>query len=81
VSPALTRAGVAGVVRGTLIAAFRAAGVAVVERDLELAELETASEVFVTNSLIGVWPVRGLEAWRWPLGPRTRQAAEWARGW
>jgi 4-amino-4-deoxychorismate lyase len=32
-----------------------------------------ADEVFVCNSLYGVWPVRALAAHDWPVGPLTRK--------
>ena len=76
VTPSLTRAGVAGVMRALFIDSFRAAGCAVQERDLEPVELESASEVFLSNALIGAWPVRALAAQRWPVGPWTRRAQE-----
>lgn len=80
VTPALTRAGVAGVMRGALIEALRADGRAVVERDLEPAELHGARELFLTNALIGAWPVRELGSLRFPAGPVVRHAQAWVRG-
>jgi 4-amino-4-deoxychorismate lyase len=80
VTPSLHRAGVAGVMRAALIAAWRSAGTAVEVRDIAPTELDTASEVFLSNALIGVWPVAA-------LGPRTlapgrfaRQAQAWIEG-
>lgn len=74
ITPSLARAGVAGVMRGALIAAFRAQGTSVVERDVDPAELASASELFLSNALIGVWPIRSLGALAWPAGPRARVA-------
>lgn len=81
VTPSLERAGVAGVMRGALLAAFRADGARVTERDIAPAELAAASEVFVTNSLIGAWPARSLGTARWPAGPAARRAQAWAASW
>ena len=72
VTPSLERAGVAGVVRAALLDDWRAAGAAVEVRDVEPAELDGASEVFLTNALIGVWPVA-------TLGARTLAPGPWAR--
>jgi len=80
VTPALERAGVAGVMRAALIEAWRAAGVAVTERDLEPAELDGASELFLTNALIGVWPVRALGARVLAPGRYAREGQAWAGG-
>ena len=74
VTPALTRCGVAGVMRAALIAALAAAGLAVHERDVDPAELAAAGELFLSNALIGVWPVRRLGARAWPPGPIARRA-------
>jgi len=42
--------------------------------DLSWHQLTEASEVFVTNSLIGIWPVRVFGAYQWVApGLRTRQ--------
>jgi 4-amino-4-deoxychorismate lyase len=81
VTPALARAGVAGVMRGALLEAFRAAGAPVLERDLDPGELGAASEVFVTNALIGAWPVRSFAGHAWPVGPWARRAQAWVRAW
>jgi 4-amino-4-deoxychorismate lyase len=59
-TPPLTGCGVAGVVRGVLIEAAREAGLSVVERALRPAELAEASEIMLSNSVIGVWRVREL---------------------
>lgn len=80
VTPSLERAGVAGVMRAALLEAWRAAGVAVEVRDLGPAELAGASEVFLTNALIGVWPVAALEARALAPGPYARQAQDWVAG-
>ncbi len=81
VTPALNRAGVRGVMRGALIEAFRAEGVRVTERDVDPAELALAREVFLTNALIGAWPVRALAALAWPAGPFARRAQAWVGAW
>jgi 4-amino-4-deoxychorismate lyase len=73
VTPALTRCGVEGAQRSRVLALARAAGVACEERDTGFEELEAADEVFLTNSVIGVWPVVALDGWRWPPGPLARR--------
>ncbi len=80
VTPSLERCGVAGVMRAALIDAWRAAGVAVEVRDLARGELDAASELFVSNALIGVWPVAALGGRRFAPGPYARQAQAWVAG-
>ena len=81
VTPSLRRAGVEGVMRAALIDSFRAAGTRVTERDVDPAELDGASEVFLTNALIGAWPVRRLAESAWPAGPFARRAQGWIATW
>ena len=72
-----------GIAKGamTLIDSFRAAGTRVTERDVDPAELDGASEVFLTNALIGAWPVRRLAKSAWPAGPFARRAQGWIATW
>lgn len=59
-TPDLSRAGVAGVIRGWLIEQFQASNTPVQIRDIPLDELRIASEVFICNSVLGVMPVIGV---------------------
>lgn len=60
VTPALDQCGVAGIMRRAFRAWAAEHASAVIERNLLSGELETASEILVTNALIGAWPVREL---------------------
>lgn len=72
-TPALERCGVAGVMREELLARARQADISVQVTDISQERLAAADEVFVCNSLYGIWPVRQLEASVWPVGPLTRK--------
>ncbi|MER0041426.1 aminodeoxychorismate lyase [Pseudomonas sp. MGal98] len=78
-TPALNRCGVAGVMRAELLEQARALGITCQVRDIEMDELLGADEVFLCNSLYGVWPVRQLQACHWPVGPLTRKLQALAR--
>lgn len=56
-TPDMSRAGVAGVMRHYLTEQFRVAGMPVDVRPIFKHELNLASELFVCNSVSGVWPV------------------------
>jgi len=73
ITPRLNRCGVAGVLRGFLLARALTLGIAVSEREVNREDIETADEVFVCNSVIGIWPVRELGNRRWLPGPLTRR--------
>lgn len=81
VTPSLERCGIAGVVRGALIDAWRSEGVRVSVRDVALAELAMAEEAFLTNALIGVWPIQQLGSRRLLPGARALEAAAWSATW
>jgi len=67
-TPDLTRCGVAGITRGLLLESARIA-------DLTLSELRGADELFLTNSLIGLWPVRQFDGAAYEIGPVTKRWA------
>jgi 4-amino-4-deoxychorismate lyase len=78
-TPDLSRCGVAGVMRGELLAQAQTLGIASQVRDLQMADLEQADEVFLCNSVYGVWPVRGFARLNWSVGPLTRKLQGIAR--
>lgn len=65
VTPDLSRCGVAGVTRDLVIAAAGRNGLRCTIEQINRQRLETATEVFLVNSLVGVWPVAALEQRRW----------------
>lgn len=75
----LSRCGVAGVMRAALLDSARAKGLKVEVRDISLEEFFQADEIFLCNSLFGVWPVRSVTGHHWPVGPLTRKLQAIAR--
>ena len=69
----LSRCGVAGVMRAEILLQAQLLGVPVTVGDIRYDELLAADEVFVCNSLYGIWPVRALQAQHWPVGALTRK--------
>lgn len=67
VTPAVDHCGVAGVMRAQVLEWSPDAHVRVLGMD----ELMQASEVFLTNALRGVVPVRALDDTTWSVGPRA----------
>lgn len=65
ITPDLSRCGVAGVERDRVIACAGQMGIAVDMRDVELDELRAADELFLTNSVFGLWSVAQFEERRW----------------
>jgi 4-amino-4-deoxychorismate lyase len=69
----LKRCGVAGVMRAELLFQAESLGIPTQITDITLEQLQWADEVFVCNSVYGVWPVRAYAALSWPAGPLTRK--------
>lgn len=79
-TPALERCGVAGVVRDKVIAAAAQLRLPLRVAPGSWQELDEADEAFLTNSVIGIWPLASLGDRRWPApGPVTRQLMEQLR--
>lgn len=76
-TPRLDRCGVAGVMRQLILECGAAMGLPVEETRLLPADVETADHLFLTNSVAGIWPVRKLADFEYPIGILTRKIAEW----
>lgn len=59
-TPDLSRCGVAGVMQGVVMEVAEALDISVTISDISLQDLWVADGLFVTNSLIGIWPIREL---------------------
>jgi 4-amino-4-deoxychorismate lyase len=70
-TPAVTRNGIAGVMRRVVLETAPLVGLAPREADLFLHDLNDADELFVTNALIGIWPVARLDGRTFARGPAT----------
>lgn len=72
-TPSVTSCGVAGVMRAAVRRQAASLGFTCEEGELALDALAGADELFLTNALIGIWPVRRLGEHRLAAGPVTRQ--------
>ncbi len=61
VTPIIADYGVAGIMRQQVINAAKMAGYNVEERSVKSEELKLAQELFLTNSIIGIWSVKNLD--------------------
>ena len=75
-TPDLSECGIAGVTRANILDLAPTRGGSVQVKKLTLEELLTAEEVFLCNSIIGIWPVREIDNHRFHTGPRTRVIKE-----
>ena len=76
-TPDLTRCGVAGVQRERVLEQAAALSIPCPERNILLEHLLQADEIFLTNSVIGVWQVREIGQNRWNKGVFTPKVRQW----
>lgn len=67
----LAQSGVAGIIRSIIMTLSANQGLPVIEHTFTKDELLSADEVFVCNSIIGIWPIRQIETVRFSVGPIT----------
>jgi 4-amino-4-deoxychorismate lyase len=73
-TPRLDRSGVRGVVRSQILGAFKAR---CEQRRIQLDLLHEADEVFITNSVRGIVPLRSIDQQEYRVGPVTREIQSW----
>ncbi|MDD5460114.1 MAG: aminodeoxychorismate lyase [Methylococcales bacterium] len=73
----LELAGVAGVMRGIIMALSAEHALPVIEHSFMKEELLSADEVFISNSLIGIWPINKIGNTHFSVGLKTRQIQTW----
>jgi len=78
-TPDLSLSGVAGVMRDLVLERAPALSLDCRIAGLKREHVLGADEMFLTNSLIGVWPVRRIESREYPVGPITRRIQEAVR--
>jgi 4-amino-4-deoxychorismate lyase len=71
-TPLIDRCGVAGVMRRLVLEIAQSQGIEVHEKRIRPGELASADEVFLTNCVIGIWPVARLAERSYPVGEMTR---------
>ncbi|MEY4641207.1 MAG: hypothetical protein RLZZ227_1201, partial [Pseudomonadota bacterium] len=80
-TPDLSRCGIAGIMRQVLLQRY---GDNAETGFYTLADLHLADEVFVSNSVIGVWPLLSLHADKaqigWDIGPVARDCIHYFNG-
>ncbi|HEV7821286.1 MAG TPA: aminodeoxychorismate lyase, partial [Burkholderiales bacterium] len=77
VTPSLADCGVAGVMRQLAMELAKAHAIPVQIMDVSLDDLFAADEVFVVNSLIGLWPVIAAARTTWKPGPLSARMQQW----
>ncbi|MEO7558234.1 MAG: aminodeoxychorismate lyase [Gammaproteobacteria bacterium] len=74
-TPDLSQCGVAGIMRGRILEMAADMGLTTGIIQLDLKDIMEAQEIFLCNSLIGLWPVREVARIPIPRGPVTQRIA------
>ncbi len=75
-TPEVAQCGVAGIMRRVVLREAVREGIPASESVLHPVDLDGASEVFLTNARIGIWPVRSIDGRALAVGPVTRRLQE-----
>ncbi|MCW8344910.1 aminodeoxychorismate lyase [Vibrio sp. ZSDZ65] len=76
-TPTLANSGVAGVMRAEVIEALKHLQIKCYEDEYSLSALLSADEIFVSNCILGVAPVKKIEEAALPIGRVTRRIQEY----
>ncbi len=71
-TPLIINAGVNGIMRNIVLKLCKANGIMAVEDKISLEQVLAADEVFLTNSIIGIWPVKHINSQAYILGLITK---------
>ncbi len=72
-TPDLSHCGVAGIMRDTILELAHTEGMAVSTTNITKQQLLDADEIFLSNSLIGLWPVKRLHGQPFAVGEISRR--------
>ena len=73
----LNQSGVAGIMRSIIMTISSDHDLSVIEGTITKKNLLLADEVFVCNSIIGIWPIKQIENSYFAVGSITRQIQNW----
>lgn len=71
-TPLLDKSGVAGIMRGQIIRLATKLNISVSEANIHIDDFMTADEIFISNSVIGIWPVSKMENTSYLVGRITK---------
>lgn len=72
-TPMLDKSGVAGIMRAQIILLASELNIPVFETHIHLDDFIVADEIFITNSIIGLWPVSEMDNKAYSVGPITQK--------
>jgi 4-amino-4-deoxychorismate lyase len=76
-TPKLDYSGVEGIMRNVVLQLAKKFGLDTALKQLTQQDVFSADELFVTNSVIGLWPIKKVEQYSFGVGPVTRHIQSW----
>lgn len=76
-TPAICQTGVDGIIRRIIMGLISRQRLAISESIVNKDQLLSSDEIFICNSVIGIWPVNQIENSCYQIGPITRQCQIW----
>ncbi len=70
-------AGVAGIIRAIIMQICQDQGWAIIEHNYDKRVLLEADEIFISNSIIGIWPIKELSGVQFSVGGLTLKLQRW----
>ena len=75
-TPIIEQCGVDGIIRNIVISEARKNQIGLEEKTLNKEDIKSADELFVTNSIVGIWPVKQLAEQKYAIGPLIRHVQQ-----
>lgn len=72
-TPVIKNCGVEGILKKIVSTLAKENGIQVIAKNISKQEVYDAHELFVTNSIIGIWPIKQLATQHYKIGTMTRQ--------
>jgi len=76
-TPDLSQCGIEGIIRNLILEYASMNNLKYTVKKVSVDELKNADEIFVTNSIIGLWPVNAFNEWEYKVGPVSKNIIEY----
>jgi 4-amino-4-deoxychorismate lyase len=76
-TPKLDQCGIQGIIRKIVFQVAADLQIKIVETRLQTQQCYEADELFLTNSIIGIWPIKQLQQQACKIGPITQRIMHW----
>lgn len=76
-TPSITNCGVNGILRRVIIALAKQNDIPVMVKNISKQEVAAADELLLSNSIIGIWPIKQLAGQRYPKGEISSKLQTW----